>query len=105
MYITHRILKKPSILAPVRQHKLLTMAPLKKLSKKDKPSKDVRPWCNRTGQTYDPTIEQYSMYPRAIADVKDYHIKQNGPTKVTKRYIYTYVPRTHIPSLSANCES
>lgn len=25
-------------------------------------------WCNRTGQTYDPNQEQYSIYPRAIAD-------------------------------------
>ena len=25
-------------------------------------------WCNRTGQTYDPSNEQYSTYPRAICE-------------------------------------
>ena len=25
-------------------------------------------WCDRTGQRYDPSFEQYSKFPRALAD-------------------------------------
>lgn len=46
-------------------------------------------WCNRTGQTYDPTKEQYSMYPRAIADEMGYPVKGSKSIwkdKLKKRY-------------------
>lgn len=89
-YISHYLLKKPSTNAPVRKNKLLTMATPKKVSKrllsqKDKELKQVNKclrqrlaWCNRTGQSYDTSNEQYSQYPRAICD-------ENGlPQKGTK---------------------
>lgn len=46
-------------------------------------------WCNRTGQTYDPTMEQYSKYPRAIADICG--LPHKGPKakwteKISQRY-------------------
>ena len=80
-FIKHRILRQPSTSAPVRRHKLLTMAPQTKVSKRNvnlqkkehnqitKCLRQRLAWCNRTGQTYDPSVEQYSTYPRAISDV------------------------------------
>ena len=47
------------------------------------------PWCNRTGQTYDPSVEQYSTYPRAIASVNGLPHKGSKATwtdKISKRY-------------------
>ena len=35
-------------------------------------------WCNRTGQSYDSTTEQYSIHPRAICD------ETGGPQKGVK---------------------
>ena len=66
------MLRQPSTSVPVRHHKLLTMAPQTKVSKRninlqkkehDQITKCLRQrlaWCNRTGQTYDPSVEQYS---------------------------------------------
>ena len=100
-YIKHRILRQPSTSAPVRRHKLLTMAPQTKVSKRsmnlqkkehDQITKCLRQrlaWCNRTGQTYDPSVEQYSTYPRAIADVNGLPHKGSKATwtdKISKRY-------------------
>ena len=85
----------------VRQNKLLTMAAPKKVSKrlmsqKQKEMKQVNKclrqrlaWCNRTGATYDPTKEQYSMYPRAIATEMGYPVKGSKSVwkdKLKKRY-------------------
>ena len=72
-YIELRILKHPSSNAPKRKHKLLTMAGQKLESKKHlkqvtKCLSQRLAWCNRTGQTYDPSTEQYSTLPRAICD-------------------------------------
>ena len=81
-YITFRVLGIPSVSstnAPLRYHKILTMAPPKvtkrKLSQKDKENKLVNTclrrrlaWSNRTGLTYDSSKEQYSLYPRALAN-------------------------------------
>ena len=78
-YVHFHFLKTPSTNAPTRQHRLLTMAPKKqgkahvnrKLSEIKQVTKCLRQrlsWCNRTGQTYDPNLEQYSIFPRAIAD-------------------------------------
>ncbi len=73
-YINHYILNTPSTDAPIRRNKLLTMASPKSVSKllmnqKQKELKQVNKclrqrlaWCNRTGQTYDTTKEQYSIY-------------------------------------------
>ena len=56
------------------------MVPVKKVNKramnqKEKELKQITKclrqkltWCNRTGQSYNSTIEQYSLYPRAISD-------------------------------------
>ncbi len=52
------------------------------MNKKEKELKQVTKclqqrltWCNRTGQTYNSTLEQYSLYPRAIADEQGFPIK------------------------------
>ena len=77
-YIRVRILQQPSTNAPRRKHRLLTMAcpkleSKKRVSQRERELKQVTKclrqrlaWCNRTGQTYDPSDEQYSAYPRAI---------------------------------------
>ena len=46
-------------------------------------------WCNRTGQTFDQTVEQYSVYPRAIADENGCPLKGSKSVwkeKFFKRY-------------------
>ena len=100
-YIKYRILHHPSTNAPVRRNKLLTMAPIKTVGKRNvnlqkkenaqimKCLRQRLAWCNRTGQTYDPTTEQYSKYPRAIADVNGLPHKGSKSTlteKISKRY-------------------
>ncbi len=79
-FINHFLLQQPSTIAPVRKNKLLTMVPVKTINKramnqKDKELRQITKclrqrltWCNRTGQSYNSTIEQYSLYPRAITD-------------------------------------
>ncbi len=79
-FINHFLLQHPSTIAPVRKNKLLTMVPVKKINKRAMNQKDKEltqitkclrqrlTWCNRTGQSYNSTIEQYSLYPRAITD-------------------------------------
>ncbi len=77
MYVQFHILKTASTNAPVRKHKILTMAPKiqgkrlvkQKLTEMKQVTKCLRQrlsWCNRTGQGYDSTQEQYSIFPRAI---------------------------------------
>ena len=89
LYIKQRILKVPSTSAPVRQQRLLTFSTnqkkKKRLNHKERESKQMTKclrqrlaWCNRTGQSYDPTTEQYSVYPRAICD------ETGNPNKGTK---------------------
>lgn len=79
-YITHHLLNQPSSTnAPVRQCKLLTMAPVKRskrrLSQKEKELRQVTKclrrrlaWCNHTKLPFDASLEQYSILPRALAD-------------------------------------
>ena len=78
-YITHFIIGIPSTSSSLRRHKVLTMASPKitkrKLSQKDKENKLVTTclrrrlaWCNRTSIPYNSSEEQYSLYPRALAD-------------------------------------
>ncbi len=46
-------------------------------------------WCNRTGQTYDPNQEQYSVLPRAIANEKGCPrkgVKSIWKDKIEKKY-------------------
>ena len=100
-FINHHILKIPSTSAPVRKNKLLTMAAPKSVSKrllnqKQKEMQQVTKclrqrlaWCNRTGQSYDPVNEQYSLYPRSIADENGYPLKGSKSVwkdKLKKRY-------------------
>ena len=77
-YISHYILNIPSTDAPVRQHKLLTMAAPKAVSKrlmnqKQKEMKQVTKclrhrlaWCNCTGQTYDPLRNSIPCFPEPL---------------------------------------
>ncbi len=47
-------------------------------------------WCNRTGERYDPEVEQYSVYPRAIADERgnpNTGSKSVWKDKLRKRYV------------------
>lgn len=79
-YINLRILRQPSTNAPVRKHRLMTMDARKQthkraLSMKDKEHKQLEKclrqrlaWCNQTGNSYDPSTEQYSTLPRALSD-------------------------------------
>ena len=81
-YIRVRILQQPSTKAPRRKHRLLTRAcpkleSKKRVSQREREIKQVTKclrqrlaWCNWTGQTYDPSAEQYSAYPRAICTEK-----------------------------------
>ena len=74
-YVQFHFLKTASTNA---QHKLLTMAPKtqgkrlvkQKLTEMKQVTNCLLSWCNRTGQGYDSTQEQYSIFPRAIADEK-----------------------------------
>ena len=98
-YVSHYILKQPSVSnAPVRR--LLTMAPaMKRKSKKITPEEKEREvnkclrrrlaWCNQTGKSYDAAIEQYSLLPRAIADLNGLPHKgnkSNWTNKLESRY-------------------
>ena len=78
-FINHYILRKPSTAAHIRRNRLLTMAPPKigkqRMSHKEKEFKQVMKclrwrlaWCNRTGSSYYPAHEQYSVFHRAISD-------------------------------------
>ena len=85
-YITHHILQCPSVAnAPVRR----TMAPSKVkrqklISLQEKEEREVNKcirrrldWCNQTGKGYDISIEQYTLLPRALADVNGIPHKGN----------------------------
>ena len=100
-FVKHRILKQPSsAAAPVRRRRLLTMAPRKmgkkRLSQKELEHKQVTKclrcrlaWCNETGQSYNPAQEQYSVYPRALADCNgNLHggVKSTWTDKLRGRY-------------------
>lgn len=78
-YITHHLLQLPSVLAPIRRKQLLTMAPPKstkrRISQLQREQRDTNKylrkrlaWCNRTGQTFDESQEQYSLLPRSLAE-------------------------------------
>ena len=71
-YITFRVLGIPSVSSTNAPLRHLTK---RKLSQKDKENKLVNTclrrrlaWSNCTGLTYDSSKEQYSLYPRALAD-------------------------------------
>jgi len=79
LFVEFHILKTATTNAPIRQHKLLTMAPKKqgewfvnqKLTEMKQVTKCLRQrfsWCNRTGQTYDTT-------QRAVLDFSESHCK------------------------------
>ena len=79
VYIKHVIIGETSTSSVIRHRKLLTMASVKttrrKISQKEKENKQILmclrkrlAWCNRTGMSYDSSKEQYSLYPRALAD-------------------------------------
>ncbi len=100
-YVNHRIIMQPSSTnAPIRRHKLLTMAPVKqtkqRVSHKERELKQVTKclrrrlaWCNRTNLPYDATYEQYSLLPRALADQDGNPHKSSKSTwtdKLERRY-------------------
>ena len=100
-YIKYNILHQPSTSsAPVRKHRLLTMAqPIKskkKVSTKEREMKNVEKclrrrlaWCNKSGNSYEPGLEQYSIYPRALADCEGRPHKGSKATwteKLRSRY-------------------
>ncbi len=108
-YVEYYILQKPSTAnAPVRKKKLQTMAnpatkSKKRMSVKEREQKRIEKclrrrlsWCNQKGNSYETGLEQYSIYPRAIADCEG--IPQKGckakwSSKLFKRY----------PQLSSFC--
>ena len=106
-YVKHRILQQPSTDdAPLQRQKLLTMATVKhsrrkasqKLKEAQQVSKCLRrrlAFCNRTGQCYDSSQEQYSVYPRALADEEGYPhkaSKSKWTDKLRSRYQSTECP-------------
>ncbi len=105
-FITHHILRKPSTVAPVRRNRLLTMAAHKqgkrRMSHKEREFKQVTKclrqrlaWCNRTGQSYNPAYEQYSLFPRAISDENGYPrkgTKSSWTDHLGKRYNSPHMP-------------
>lgn len=103
-FIKCRILRlSSSNEAPSKKHRLQTMDPGTKVGKKvlmlkDKVNKQVTKclrrrlaWCNATGQRYDPGLEQYSVYPRALSDCK------GNPSKGVKS-TWTAKLREYYPS-------
>lgn len=105
-YIGLRILRQPSANAPTRKHRLLTMTEpkleSKRVSQRVRELKQVTKrlrqrlaWCNRTGQRYDPSFEQYSTYPRAIYTTRQAFrtrvLRQYGQTKWKKGMQQSYV--------------
>ena len=111
LYVEFHILKTATTNAPIRQHKLLTMAPKKqgkrivnqKLTEMKQVTKCLRQrlsWYNRTGQTYDTTQEQYSTFPRAIADEKGClrkGVKAIWKEKISKKYQQFDVVTNNLP--------
>jgi len=106
-YVKHFILKQPSSTdAKVRQHRLLTMKPTKskqkKSSQKEKETKQViqclrrkLAWCKHNSQADINSEQQYSLYPRALADEDGYPhkgSKSNWTDKLTNRYKSTQPP-------------
>ena len=98
-YIKHRLLKIPSTTTPICQQHLLTFAirqKHKKTTPKERESKQMvkclrqrLAWCNRTGESYNLTSEQHSIYPRAISDeLGNPHrgTKANWTDKLGERY-------------------
>ena len=79
-YVEYNILQKPSTTAPLRKHRLLTMAEparnsKRKMTVREREQRRVEKclrrrlsWCNRKGNSYQTGLEQYSIYPRAMAD-------------------------------------
>jgi hypothetical protein len=118
-YITHRTLQIPSTSsAPVQKSKLFTLAPTKIVSKKkmknlEKELKDTTKlskrrleWCRLTGEQYDPSTEQYSVFPRALCDSNgQLHsgIKCTWHEKLNVRYnynvIHTTLPEGWVPEV------
>ena len=105
-YITHHLLNQPSSTkAPVRC-KLLTMAPVKRskrgISQKEKELWQVAKclrrrlaWCNHTKLPFDTTHEQYSIFPRALADEEGNphkSAKSNWTDKLQSQYLTAKPP-------------
>ena len=111
-YVTHYILQLPSVTnAPVRRKRLLTMAPPKitktRLSQKEKEERNTikylrrrLAWCNQTGQRYDEGEEQYSMLPRALAEIDGSPHKGNK-SKWTDKLQARYSDSDSTPFMSA----
>ena len=105
-FISYHILRKPSTAAPIRRNRLLTMAPPKigkqRMSHKEREFKQVTKclcrrlaWCNCTGQSYDPAIEQYSMFPQTISDENGYPhkgTKSSSTEKLSQHYNSPHLP-------------
>ena len=96
-YITHHIIQSPSVKAPLRRKRLLTMAPTKvtktKMSQKEKEERDTNKylrrrlaWCNRMGQTYDEGTEQYSVLPIEADGIPNKGAKSKWTDKLQARY-------------------
>ena len=111
-YVSHHIIKVSSVLnPPVRKKRLLTMTPLKftkrRLSQKEKEIVDTNKYlrtrlarCNQTGQQYDRCDEQYTLLPRALAEVDGSPHKGNK-SKWTEKLQCRYNTPTTTPIISA----
>jgi hypothetical protein len=56
-------------------------------------------WCNKTGERYDSSLEQYSPWPRALCDcnsIPNKGSKSNWTAKLRQRYTKEFLEDLHI---------
>ena len=88
-------------MAPKKQGKRLANQKLTEMKQVTRCLRQRLSWCNRTGQTYDSTQEQYSILPRAIADENGglrKGVKAIWKDKIGKKYQQFDVVTNTVPS-------
>ena len=105
-FVKYHLLQLPSVNAPVRQKRLLTMAPIKvtkrRITQQQKEQQNTNKylrrrlaWCNQTGEKYDESTEQYSLLPRSLAEIDGTPhkgTKSKWTEKLQARYATTVIP-------------
>ena len=87
-------------MAPKKQGKAHVNRKLSEIKQVTKCLRQRLSWCNRTGQTYDPNLEQYSIFPRAIVDENGHlrkGVKATWKDKIGKRYEQLKVVTNFLP--------
>jgi len=87
-------------MAPKKQGKWIVNQKLSEMKQVTKCLRQRLSWCNRTRQTYDTTQEQYSTFPRAIADeigCLQKGVKAIWKEKISKKYQQFDVVTNNLP--------